>query len=79
MELRTKYEPGDYVWYMKNNKPVEGQIIRMRIFAGLENCSLYVRILYAFDAIAIDAGNERFYEESDLFSTKEELKKAIFG
>lgn len=77
MELRTKYRPGDYVWYMKNNKPVEGTIKRMRIFAGVESGSLYVRIQYTFDTI--DVVNERFYEESDLFSTKEELKKSIFG
>ena len=77
MEIRTKFKPGDPVWYMKNNKPLRMSIDRIRIFSGYEDGVLYVRVQYTFDSF--DAVNEKFYDESDLFATKEELKESIFG
>ena len=77
MEIQTKFKPGDPVWYMKNNKPLQRSINRIRIFSGYEDGGIYVRVQYTFDSF--DAVSEKFYDESDLFATKEELKESIFG
>ena len=65
MTIKTKYNIGDEVWFIRNNKVTLGfvEIINIRHTTFEEDIEYYV------------LGN--WYYESSLFPTKEELLKSL--
>lgn len=65
MEIKTKYNIGDKVWFMHDNKCVLKKVENIRIDVD----DMYIQ--YIFN------GNEIWLSEKHLFSTKEELLKSL--
>ena len=72
MDIKTKYDLGQSVFYMDNNKVQEGKIDRIHIWVryngGEDN---KVRISYSLFTTT------KFYGDKELFLTKEELLKSL--
>ena len=71
MQIKTKYNIGDKVWVIVNNKPTELLINSIEIF--IHDMGQY-RIGYSI--WYVDKKNEGF-EETQVFPTKEELLKSL--
>ena len=71
MDIKTKYEIGQRVFYMDNNKVKEGTIDRIYIDAQYNANYNKVKISYRLFTTA------KFYEDNELFPTKEELLKSL--
>ena len=76
MTIETKYNIGDILWFMHDNKPKTMKVWDINIeiktkFDGQYEYGSYVRIFY------YDFGNHNKIEESELFPTKEELLKSL--
>ena len=71
MDIKTKYEIGQRVFYMDNNKVKEGTIDRIHIDAQYNANYNKVKISYRLFTTA------KFYEDNELFPTKEELLKSL--
>ncbi len=67
MEIKTKYNIGDEVWFMRK-EPCKGKITSLFIyFTG----KAYVTFVVLYDGRNIE------FEESELFPTKEELLASL--
>jgi hypothetical protein len=72
MKIETKFEIGDWAWFMWDNKPVKDRIETMMITVNYPKLNPIdynrktVGILYSFS-------NNRTAHQPDVFSTKEEL------
>lgn len=79
MRVKTKYNVGDGVWVMKDNRPQKFIVNGLKI----ECCSgLYSGTLHIIDSpvITYDIGSRMsplVYNEIYLFPTKEELLKSL--
>ena len=89
MTIETKYNVGDEVWVMYNNKPtrltiaaVDINILRGRL--ELDRCR--VEVIYYIEPFELDPSRmsnseyipyNRSYREKDVFPTKEELLKSL--
>ena len=71
MDIKTKYEPGQSVFYMDNNKVIEGAIERIHIGVQYKLDDIKVRISYSLFA------TNKYYEDDEIFPTKEELLKSL--
>lgn len=76
MTIETKYNVGDEVWFLKDNKATTMRIwdidIRVRTaYDGEKTYGSYTRIFY------YDFGCYNEIEENKLFPTKEELLKSL--
>ncbi len=71
MEIKTKYDIGQRVFYMDNNKVKEGTIDRIYIDAQYNAKDNKVKIYYRLFTTA------KFYKDNELFPTKEELLKSL--
>lgn len=68
MEIKTKYNIGDHVYFMHNNAVNTGYIDRIKIKVyNLCNSGLYTRIYYKVKDMNLTLGEEVCFE------TKEEL------
>jgi hypothetical protein len=70
MTIETKYNIGDEVWLLYNNKAVSSRIFRIEVKVDLR---LSARIIYYLSGSNID----EFCSEDKLFRTKEELLKSL--
>lgn len=68
MTIETKYNIGDEVWFIKDNKPQTIQVFCIEIIAASTVSKPCIK--YGF-------GNFERYTESHLFPTKEELLKSL--
>ena len=66
MTIETKYNIGDEVWIMSDNRPITLRIIRMTIFYD----DVKTEVLYRTTC-------GKYLNEQDLFPTKEELLKSL--
>ncbi len=66
MTVTTKFNKGDVVWYMLNNKPLERKIVGIRIHPKFYDND--VDIYYTFNST-----DQRGVSEEKLFKTKQEL------
>lgn len=76
MTIETKYNIGDEVWFMTNNKPTTMRVWDITIeiktkFDGQYVYGDYYRIYYH------DYGNKNTVKENNLYPTKEELLKSL--
>lgn len=65
MTISTKYDIGDILWFIYNNKCQSKKVENIKI----DVCDMYIQ--YIFD------GNDIWLSEKHLFSTKEELLKSL--
>lgn len=73
MQIETKYNIGDKVWFMHDNKVKSGTIITIGVFVERDMNSQYV-------SNSVQYGLDNFdypYRENHLFPTKEELLKSL--
>lgn len=73
-EIHFKFVPQQTVWVMYENRPVEAEVISVRI--SIEHHSLPTKIEYG---IMTKNGLGAKYSEESIFATREELKQSIFG
>lgn len=76
MIIKAKYNIGDEVWFMYENKPIQIQIGRIEVYYGYKlnkngEEAIEKRVVY------IDWYGEHRISESKLFPTKEELIKSL--
>ena len=74
MEIHTNFMPGDVVWRMENNQPVQRKITCTRISAYFEKERFVVSVHHSFDD-----EHKFFAPEQSVVRTKEQLKEKIFG
>ncbi len=79
MDIQTKFNPGDKCWVMIDNKPVPVKIQFATITVGFDASETEIKqqIKYYVYDIVLGIGFELL--ESELATTKEELKEKIFG
>lgn len=73
MEISTKFQPGDTVWIMHNNKPVEGKVHHMVIRC---NYPYSYQVVYSLNVIIHKASLFEVYEEKT-HKSKEELLASL--
>ena len=71
MDIKTKYDIRQSVFYMDNNKVKEGKIDRIHIDAQYNAKDNKVKISYRLFTTA------KYYEDDEIFPTKEELLKSL--
>ena len=75
MIIKTKFEPGQEVWEMQDNKPINLFVNSINILAGLNfNKEITYEIIY-------NATNGCFggkFKQKELYETKEDLKNSLF-
>ena len=70
MEIKTKYNIGDEVWFMLGSKARQGKILEITF-----NKVGYTLISYYYNVqVGVSHGS---FNEPDLFPTKEELLKSL--
>lgn len=78
MKIKTKYDIGQEVWVMKDNRPQKFKVngISVECLDGMYNSCIHSGI----EAVKYDLGermNPMIYSEIYLFPTKEELLKSL--
>ena len=81
MKIETKYDIGQEVWFMWENKPTSQKIAAIEVYVGEKVLPSYYVEPYEIDPIKVVNSdiipyNRRFHE-SLLFPTKEELLKSL--
>lgn len=71
MELKTKFNVNDIVWFMEKNKPVEEKIWNIEIIIGKNP-----RIKYIFFNTKNNESH-RVMMEDEVFSTKKDLLNSL--
>ena len=71
MDIKTKYGLGQRVFFMDNNQVQDGPITRIYIGVGYTTKDIKAKISYNIFSTT------KFYEEEELFLTKEELLKSL--
>ena len=71
MDIKTKYDIGQSVFYMDSNRVKEDKIDRIHIDARYNAEDIKVRISYSLFTTT------KFYKDNELFLTKEELLKSL--
>lgn len=82
MTIETKYNIGDVVWFMNNNKVCNTHINGIRVDCDPENSgfayySLEAKPLIKQVKYTLGYGHDGFHNESELFPSKEELLKSL--
>ena len=74
IDVQIKYEPGNIVWAMYDNKPLAVAVNVIRVVVGHDVSKKHIvaDIKYTCD-------NGRDFCEEQLAATKEELKEKVFG
>ena len=73
MEIKTMYKVGQTLWCLKEGKAINFVVQSISIDVGDE------RINYCYYNCTTEAGDCLVYAEKEVFPTKEELRKHIFG
>ena len=74
MEIKTKYDIGQRVFFMSDNRVCEGTIESFDIGFGYDNGTEYLDICYCVKTMFF---TDFSVAEDKLFSTKEELLKSL--
>mgnify|MGYP007028758347 CR=1 FL=1 len=74
--IETKFDVGQKVWMLVDSKAVERVVRRVNLFITKKE----ERVEYNMEVTEKYFSDEyTFYDESKVFATKEELRKAVFG
>lgn len=74
MTIETRYNIGDEVWFMENNRPTKGIVVKLDIDVARSG-DWYIEH-YKVESNGLPRG-ERFHIGQSLFPTKEELLKSL--
>jgi hypothetical protein len=74
MKIETKFNPGQTVWIMIDNKPKECVIDE--VIPGRRSRTFTFRYQDAYTITGYNGSSPKFYEEQ-IFTTKEELIKSL--
>lgn len=74
MELKTKYTTLQQVWYMRNNKVDNAQVIRAVIQVTWNDFKKQDEVEESY---LLNDGDGSYYDGSKLFPSKEELIKSL--
>jgi len=81
MTIETKYNIGQEVWFMWDNRPTCQRIAAMEVYVGKQVLPSYYVEPYEIDAIKMEYSDvipyNRIFHEYQLFPTKEELLKSL--
>lgn len=75
MIIKTKFEPGQEVWVMQDNKPIKLTIKHINIFANL---NISKQIIYEITYILTNTAFGDKFRENEIYTTKEDLKNSLF-
>lgn len=75
MDFKTKYDVGDSVWFMHNNKVQNKKIESINVNMDSVGVYKYYNIV-VHDLMPIKQSMKKF-EEKDLFETKKELLNSL--
>ncbi len=75
MEIRTNFMPGDSVWIMESNRPVQKTITCTKAAAYFDDKNRFVISVHH----SFDREHKYFMPEQSVAATKEKLKELIFG
>ena len=68
MEIKTKFNAGDKVFYMRDNRVQSGEVRGMQVLIHKSEVKIIVYVSF---------GDRRGYTEDILFESKEELLKSL--
>ena len=68
MDIKTKFNVGDKVFYMRDNRVQSGEVRGMEVFIHGSEANVIVYV---------SPGDSRGYTEDFLFGSKEELLKSL--
>lgn len=68
MEIKTKFNVGDKVFYMRDNRVQSGEVRGMQVLIHRSEADVIVYVSF---------GDQRGYTEDVLFESKEELLKSL--
>lgn len=68
MEIKTKFNVGDKVFYMRDNRVQSGEVRGMQVLIHRSEVNIIVYVSF---------GDRRGYTEDVLFESKEELLKSL--
>lgn len=75
MEIKTKFNIGDYAWCMKNNRPIKVRITSIEAFYGSSQGQIKYNAEDALNPITwLDHAN---LFEDKIFKTKEDLLNSL--
>ena len=77
MTIETKYNIGDEVWFMDDKGQIKSDIIHAMSYYYWDSTispEEEIELQYCFN---VPIGRRSWYDESDLFPTKEELLKSL--
>lgn len=75
MIIKTKFEPGQEVWIMQDNKPIKLFVYSINIIASLD---FDKKITYGIIYNLADGCFRSKFKENEIYATKEDLKNSIF-
>ena len=77
MDIHIDFVPGDFVWAMVENQPIEIQIneVQINVRFDLTNKTPIYSEIYKCSV----ASNKYQFYRRDISKTKEELKEKVFG
>jgi hypothetical protein len=74
MEIKTKYDLHDAVWFMYGNKPIEGNITGIWFVKSTNVCGWVNKLEYCVQTVL---AQQNVLTETDLFTSKEELLASL--
>lgn len=77
MDIHIDFVPGDFVWAMVENKPIEIQITEVEIYVRFDVTNKKPVYNEIYKCLAA-TDRYQFYRR-DISKTKEELKEKVFG
>lgn len=79
MKIETKYDINKDVWIMSGNKPTSFKINQIRIISTLVDKGNYTCAIENTIEYRGYGSDAQWHNEHNLFASKEELKKHVFG
>lgn len=73
MTIETKFNPGDSVWVMKNNKPYQFKVSKMDIVVFQDSTIREMYIDYIRGVTSLDTSKNITYMADECFATKRDL------
>lgn len=73
MTIETKFNPGDSVWVMKNNKPYQFKVSKMDIVVFQDSTIREMYIDYIRSVTSLDTSKNITYMADECFATKRDL------
>ena len=78
MNCKTKYNIGDLIWFMYNNRPLEVEVSRIKIECVKDQLGLHTRVDYMVRFIhSTKCESGDYVMEERFFKTKQELLESL--